>query len=358
MVQFLRLHGESSQSYASSLTPYNIIGLHQPFRHGPFRDEGKRFYRIEHTWPYEGKQCSISLNISKQLYDYYQNEREHLAYRYQFNGGEIPPNYYSFMLSEHDRPVIRALAEEFSTHVVSKKEQISLALTFVQSLPYAYDSTTKGIDEYLRYPIETLVDGYGDCEDKVALLAALLYEMDVDFILLVLPEHMAVGVHCDEVESDQYLLFHGKKYYYLETTMEGWQIGQIPEDYHNAKMEAVPVDDMPTLLLEGVQFESLPAQVTEEAECNLQLDLYNVGPGRVTELMLRVRLIEKGISNYLLFEEYLPLRTMQEGEHRTENFSFKSWIMENCVLELELTGAEVDSQSYTLDINYSRTNGE
>lgn len=316
------------------------------------------FYRIEHTWPFEGKQCSISLNISKQLYDYYQNEREHLAYRYQFNGGEIPPNYYSFMLSEHDRPVMRALAEEFSSHVVTKKEQISLALTFVQSLPYAYDSTTKGIDEYLRYPIETLVDGYGDCEDKVALLAALLYEMDVDFILLVLPEHMAIGVHCDEVEADRYLLFHEKKYYYLETTMEGWQIGQIPEDYHNAKMEAVPVDDMPTLLLEGVRFESLPAFVTEEAECNLQLDLHNVGPGKVTDLMLHVWVIEKGTTNYLLTEEFFPLGTMQEGEQRTENFSFKSLIKENCVIMVELTGAEVNPQSYTLDINYSRTNSE
>ena len=249
------------------------------------------FYRIEHTWPFEGKQCSISLNISKQLYDYYQNEREHLAYRYQFNGGEIPPNYYSFMLSEHDRPVMRALAEEFSSHVATEKEQVGLALSFVQSLPYAYDSVSKGIDEYLRYPIETLVDGYGDCEDKVALLAALLYEMDVDFILLVLPEHMAIGVHCDEVEADRYLLFHEKKYYYLETTMEGWQIGQIPEDYHTAKMEAVPVDDMPTLLLEGVRFESLPALITEEAECDLHLDLHNMGPGKVTDLMLHVWVI-------------------------------------------------------------------
>lgn len=316
------------------------------------------FYRIEHTWPFEGKQCYISLNISKQLYDYYQNEREHLAYRYQFNGGEIPPNYYSFMLSEHDRPVMRALAEEFSTHVASKKEQISLALTFVQSLSYAYDSTTKGIDEYLRYPIETLVDGYGDCEDKVALLAALLYEMDVDFILLVLPEHIAIGVHCDEVEADRYLLFREKKYYYMETTMAGWQIGQIPEDYHTAKMEAVPVDDTPTLLFEGVRFESLPALVTEEAECNLQLDLYNVGPGKVTDLMLRVRLIEKGTTNYLLFEEYFPLSTMLEGEQRTETLSFKSLIKENCVLQVELTSAEVETLTYQLGLKYNQTDGD
>ena len=76
------------------------------------------------------------------------------------------------------------------------------------------DNDSKDADEYVRYPIETLVDGQGDCEDKVALLVALLYEMDADFVLLVLPEHMAVGVHLDEVDVGRYLWFHDKKYYF------------------------------------------------------------------------------------------------------------------------------------------------
>lgn len=313
------------------------------------------FYKVEQSWRCNGKECSIVLNINTELYDYYQVEREHLAYRYQFNGGEIPPNYYSFMLSEHDRPVMRALANEFSSHVATEKEQIQLALTFVQSLPYAYDSATKGTDEYLRYPIETLVDGCGDCEDKVALLAALLYEMDVDFILLILPEHMAVGVHCDGVEASRYLLFHDKQYYYLETTMEGWQMGQIPEDYYDVEMEAVPVDDRPTLLFKEVQFESQPTLVFQKATCNLELELNNLGPGKVTELRAHVLIIEKEKKNRLLAEEFFPLNDMQEGEERTETLSFKSLIKENCVMHVELTGAEVAPQHYEVKLNYSRT---
>lgn len=313
------------------------------------------YYEVEHSWEYNGKKCSIELNISTELYNYYQIEREHLAYRYQFNGGEIPPNYYSFMLSEHDRPVIRALANEFSNYVATEKGQIQLALTFVQSLPYAYDSATKATDEYLRYPIETLVDGCGDCEDKVALLAALLYEMDVDFILLVLPEHMAVGVHCDGVEADRYLLFHDKQYYYLETTMEGWQMGQIPENYYDAEMEAVPVDAAPCLLFKGVQFESQPTFVFQKATCNLKLDLNNLGPGKVTELWAHVMVVEKRRRNHLLAEEFYSLNDMQEGEERIQTFSFKSLIKENCVLRVELTGAEVTPQSYEVELNYNRT---
>lgn len=313
------------------------------------------YYEVEHTWWCNGKQCSITLNISTNLYDYYQNEREHLAYRYQFNGGEIPPNYFSFMLSEHDREIMQALADEFSTHAVSELETINLALTFIQSLPYAYDTDSKGTDEYVRYPVETLVDGRGDCEDKVALLAALLYEMDVDFILLVLPEHMAVGVHCDGVEADRYLLFQDKKYYYVETTQSNWQIGQIPEDYYDAEMEAVPIDNTPSLLIKGVQFESQPTLLFEKALCEFEIDLHNLGPRKVTNLQLYIRIVNKGREDHLLAEEHYFLNDLQEGESRAERLSIKSLIRENCSLQIEVSGTEVTSQYFEVGLDYSRT---
>ncbi len=313
------------------------------------------YYEVTHSWKYNNKECSIVLNIRTELYDYYRYDREHLAYVYQFNEGELPPNYYSFMLSEHDRPLMHSLAQEFSRYALTEKDRIALALAFVQSLPYAYDADSKGKDEYVRYPVETLVDGCGDCEDKVALLVALLYEMDIDFVLLVLPEHMALGVHCDEVEADRYLLFQGKRYYYLETTMPNWEIGQIPTDYYSATMEVVPVDDTPSLLVKGVHFESQTAMVYEKARCTLKVDMHNLGPGKVTNVYLHVRIIEKGKRNRLLAEEYYPLRDMREGELRTESVSLKSLIKENSVLEVEVTGAEIAPQVSTMEIQYSKT---
>ena len=313
------------------------------------------YFEVKHSWRYNNKECSVTLNIDTDLYDYYRNNREHLAYAYQFNEDELPPNYYSFMLSEHDRPLMHSVAQEFSRYALSEKDRIALALTFVQSLPYAYDADSKGKDEYVRYPVETLVDGCGDCEDKVALLVALLYEMDIDFVLLVLPEHMALGVSCDEVTADRYLLFQGKRYYYLETTMPNWEIGQMPPDYYSAEIEAIPVDDTPSLLVKGVRFESQTALVNEKARCTLQVDLHNQGPGKVTEVMLHVRLIELGVRNRLLAEEYYPLRNMQEGEQRTETVSLKSLIKKNSILEVEVTGTEIAPQVSTLEIQYSRS---
>ena len=311
------------------------------------------YFEVEHSWKYNGKDCSITLNISTDLYDYYRNDREHLAYVYQFNDGEVPPNYYSFMLSEHDRPLMHALAQEFSRYALTEKDQIELALSFVQSLPYAFDSDSKDEDEYVRYPVETLVDGCGDCEDKVALLVALLYEMDKDFVLLVLPEHMALGVHCDEIEGSRYLLYQGKKYYFMETTMPNWQIGQVPEDYFGTEVEVVPVDDMPSMLIKGVRFESESTFVEKKAQCSLQVDLHNLGPGKVTELELVVRIVEKGSRNHLLAEQRYPLSDMQEGEFRTERLSLRSLIRENSLLQVELVGTEVETQYYQVALNYS-----
>ena len=312
------------------------------------------YYEVKHSWRYNGRECSLTLNVSTDLYDYYRNDREHLAYKYRFNEDETEPNYYGFMLSEHDRPVMRFMANEFAKNTSSEKEAILLALTFVQSLPYAYDSDSKGEDEYMRYPVETLVDGCGDCEDKVALLAALLYEMDVDFVLLVLPEHMAIGVHCDEVDIPRYLLFEGKKYYFLETTMPNWSIGDIPESYRSAEIEVVPVDATPSLLIKGVRFESQEALVYEKADCEIELDIHNLGPRKVTEMGVVVRIIEKGKRNRLLAEEYYSLSDLQEGEQRTERLFFKSRIKENCLIQVELSGWEVNTQYYEVELGYSR----
>lgn len=311
------------------------------------------YFEVEHSWKYNGKDCSITLNISTDLYDYYRNDREHLAYVYQFNDGEVPPNYYSFMLSEHDRPLMRVLAQEFSRYAFTEKDQIGLALSFVQSLPYAFDTDSKDEDEYVRYPVETLVDGCGDCEDKVALLVALLYEMDKDFVLLVMPEHMALGVHCDEIEGSRYLLYQGKKYYFMETTMPNWQIGQIPEDYFGAEAEVVPVDDTPNLLIKGVHFESQSSFIYEKAQCSIEINLHNLGPGKVTGVELVVRVVEKGNRNRLLAEQHYPLSDMQEGEFRAERLSLRSLIRENCLLQVELVGTEVETQYYQVALNYS-----
>ncbi len=110
---------------------------------------------------------------------------------------------------------------------------------------------------------------------------------------------------------------------------------------------------MPSMLIKGVRFESESTFVEEKAQCSLQVDLHNLGPGKVTELELVVRIVEKGSRNRLLAEQHYPLSDMQEGELRTENLSFESLICENSILQVELVGTEVETQYYQVALNYS-----
>ena len=68
-------------------------------------------------------------------------------------------------------------------------EYVELLTTFVQSIPY----TT--IEVY-RYPVETIIDKYGDCDDKSMLLTGLLTRAGYDAVLLVFEEesHATVGI--------------------------------------------------------------------------------------------------------------------------------------------------------------------
>lgn len=314
------------------------------------------WFTVRHDWECNGRNYAIELEISEELYYYYQNEREHVAYQYRIEDTETPINFYSFILSDFDRPFIRELAERFSERAFTDYDKVDLAMTFVQSFPYAYDDDSKGEDEYVRYPIETLVDGCGDCEDKVALLAAILYELGIDFVLLALPEHLALAVHCEGVRTERYISYRNKKYYYVETTMEGWEIGQVPPDYAFADVEVYPCEAVPAVLVRELRYESAAARVYEKADCSLQLQLHNLGPGRATGLQLHVWVYEGSLDNArVLTEEIFNLDDLWEGQKRHETLSFRSFIKEKSKLYVELTGDNIELQHFDLKLDYTRS---
>jgi predicted transglutaminase-like cysteine proteinase len=111
--------------------------------------------------------------------------------------------------------------------------ELDLVISFVQSLRYVPEE-----GEYPRYPIETLVEGCGDCEDLAILAAAMLEEIGFDVVLLAFTTemHMAVGIHVVLPESAgcQAYEWNGAKYYYVETTGTGWTLGRVPAAYRSA----------------------------------------------------------------------------------------------------------------------------
>ena len=83
---------------------------------------------------------------------------------------------------------------------------IDYLVGIVQDFTYTDDFTT-GLNEYPKYPIETLFDKAGDCEDTSILLTTLLKANNYDTVLIEMPGHMATGVRCniEEINSKREL---------------------------------------------------------------------------------------------------------------------------------------------------------
>lgn len=108
-------------------------------------------------------------------------------------------------------------------------ERVQFTASFVQAFSYISDVESTGFANYARYPVETLMDLRGDCEDSSLLLAALLDRMGDDVVFVAFPDHLGIGIAGDPQTSGTFWPYDGKEYFYLETTVSGWKIGESPQ---------------------------------------------------------------------------------------------------------------------------------
>jgi len=143
-------------------------------------------------------------------------------------------DYANYVLDPVDDVAISSLIAELEAIAYAAGlnvwEKLNLIIAFVQSLEYQTEA-----HEYPKFPIETLVEGRGDCEDFSILTAAILKQMGFGVVLLAFTQemHMAIGIRVlppGEADSHCYV-WNGDAYYYLETTASGWSIGTQPSDY-------------------------------------------------------------------------------------------------------------------------------
>lgn len=137
----------------------------------------------------------------------------------------LPPYYQSFITDSDLQTLYDSLGLQFSDVKdktgLDDDEYLELITVFVQSIPYQ----THDKDINPKFPIETLADQSGDCDDKSLLLAGLLAHEGYDVALLYFgtESHMAAGVRSDDCD------YRGTGYAYIETTDLSW-IGIAPEE--------------------------------------------------------------------------------------------------------------------------------
>ncbi|HEY40946.1 MAG TPA: hypothetical protein G4O18_03705 [Dehalococcoidia bacterium] len=191
-----------------------------------------------YTWFYQYKSWNCDLPVLLSTYVDY-SERPRPTSISSYVDMAIDPDDDVFIAS-----VIQEIDGIALEYHLNEEQRLNLVIALVQSMPYTDDGATTTSDEYPRYPIETVFERGGDCEDTSILVAALLDAMGYDVALLHLPDaqHMAVGVALPGA-SGQYYEYGGKQYFYLETTNEGWPIGQIPLELISTYTYIYPLRD-------------------------------------------------------------------------------------------------------------------
>lgn len=146
---------------------------------------------------------------------------------------------------------LRRLGEEKGFTAV---EELGNAVGFTRSIAYASDEDTRGVPDWANFPIETLYDEAGDCEDHAILAAAILHHLghDVALFFLKLDDggHLALGCQlAGGAGPFSAQARNGREYFYVETvpTSDDERIGDISEEFLNRIRDTsvVPVAQAP-----------------------------------------------------------------------------------------------------------------
>ncbi|HHE41957.1 MAG TPA: hypothetical protein ENL12_04875 [Dehalococcoidia bacterium] len=191
-------------------------------------------------WRFDDRVWKLSTRIPVSLYESYASRPRPQT-----------RNYSVYATEDEDTAIIGDLAHTLAQYAadlaLGEQETIQFIATFVQQLTYTSDLETTGLDDYARYPLETLVEEGGDCEDTSILLGKVLTILGYDVVMVRLPAHMAIGVAEGEGFCGTYYPYHDKKYFYLETTGEGGRLGIVPTEYEGQAAYIFPFTPQPAI---------------------------------------------------------------------------------------------------------------
>jgi len=204
-----------------------------------YSDAADQTNSVSLSWKFKGVEFTWTTEFnSKDLQDYRSRTRPRTI-DYSIYASDRMDDQYMRELTG----LFRKYAQQYN---MTRRETIDFVGSFVQQLPYTSDRVTTPYDEYPRFPLETLYEKGGDCEDTAILAATILKEMGYDVVLIAFKRHMGLGVACTECDGNAYETSN-RKYYYLETTGEGWKVGSLPSQYEDEHPRLFPLIPQPII---------------------------------------------------------------------------------------------------------------
>jgi hypothetical protein len=176
----------------------------------------------------------LNVVVPETLEDYYAESSHRLTSSSEFSKFVTP---YALQPIAERLWEIYDEEEDFANGVLMMMHQIS------------YVETTPG-----KYPVETMVDGQGDCDLFSFIAASVIKAGGLDVVLLYYEEqsHMNIGVNLSSAPEDVrdsvfYVTHDGTRYYVAECTggnwEDGWRIGECPPDLKEVSAEVVTLEN-------------------------------------------------------------------------------------------------------------------
>ncbi len=125
------------------------------------------------------------------------------------------------------KPILIGFNKIFVDQKLGNRDKVYFIISFVQNIPY--DRPGGALD--LFPPLGTIAYRYGDCDSKSLLLYVILEKMSIDCAMFWSDYYKHAMLGLAVPSRGDFKTYAGKKYYFLETTYPGWQIGELPPDF-------------------------------------------------------------------------------------------------------------------------------
>jgi hypothetical protein len=202
---------------------------------------------------------TLYVSVTQSLYDYYDG-KDHSCYS--------ASDYLKFITPDAVQPIADRIWSICQSQSYSEEQFANAVLMFVHQIPYIVSSP--------KYPVETIVENFGDCDVFSLLAASVLKAKGIDVVLFNWTGklHMNIGVNLPETPvyarwgSVWYISYNSKRYYIAECTgycsganaTAGWRVGECPDDLKQASAIVIPLDNVEI---------SSPAQVSASVDADL-----------------------------------------------------------------------------------------
>ena len=198
----------------------------------------------------------INIPVDMDTYKKYQS-REH-----SYNTNSTLQEYVLGGICQEVSETARQIKKLCTSKGFNTFHQISAVMAFQQSLNCAHSVVgTKQGEEYIRYPLETMVDREVNLYSHGICAAAILFAMGYEVLILRIlsseqEERLAIAVEGAEGITGNFLTYNSKSYYCCEITSGDnvsssldFRVGEIP-DMPGANITVIPIKELGSQLLQ------------------------------------------------------------------------------------------------------------